>query len=36
MIFAHRPIAAVLIVGSLILAALVFLKRKSKQLTGDL
>jgi putative tricarboxylic transport membrane protein len=36
MIFAHRPIAAVLIVGSLILAVLVFLKRKSIQPTGDL
>jgi len=36
MIFAHRPIAAVLIVGSLILAALVFRQRKSRQPSGDL
>ena len=36
MIFGQRPIAAALLVGSLILAALVFLKRKSIQPTGDL
>ena len=36
MIFAHRPIAAVLIVGSLILAALVFRQRNSRQPSGDL
>jgi len=36
MIFGQRPIAAVLIVGSLILAALVFRQRKSRQSSGDL
>jgi putative tricarboxylic transport membrane protein len=36
MIFGQRPIAAALLVGSLILAALVFFKRKSIQPTGDL
>jgi putative tricarboxylic transport membrane protein len=36
MIFGQRPIAAALLIGSLILAALVFFKRKSIQPTGDL
>ena len=36
MIFGQRPIAATLIIGSLILALLVFRQRKSIQPSGDL